>query len=103
DEVHGHPAPPPVAVRPEELGERGEAVRRFDGGQQNRPVARDAVGPEEWLGAAIGAELALGRASGGIPVEEVAGELLEERRLRRADAELPELDLGGGPGQAERA
>ena len=36
-------------------------------------------------------------------VEEVSGDLLEDRGIGRRDAQLAQLDLGRGPGEVERA
>ena len=57
DDVHRHAAAPPVAVRGQQLTQRRQAGLRVDRREHDRPITRDAVGPEMQPRAAIAPQI----------------------------------------------
>ena len=98
------PAAAPVAVRREELAQRRAAPRR-----ESMVASRIGQSPETPVAQSSGCEprfrrsSACGARSAGLAVEEMAGQLLEDRGVAGREAELAQLDLARGPGEVERA
>ncbi len=85
------------------MSQCGKTFHRFDPCQEDRPVSGHADRPEPLLGAVIAQQLLLGCTHGASAVEQTAGDLLEYRRVRGRDVELPQLYLRARPGEIERA
>ncbi len=97
DHVDGHALETPVVVRVQQLPGGRQSFDRIDGREQNRPVTGQADAPELALPQRVRSELLLRRAHRRVRVEEVPGDLLEQRRVRRREAEVAKLHLGARP------
>ena len=102
DEIDAHPVEAEVFVREEGLAQQLPEVEVVEAKNQRREIARDAVCPER---AASPGRLARRRsvAELGLGVDHGGEQALEAMGLRRADAQVLQLDARVGPCQLEGA
>ena len=93
---------PPVLVRAEQLPDDVEVIGLVDPDQDDRQVARDAVGPQAGCAPLVAGQQARRRSERRVGVEDPVGQALEEMGLVRLDPEVMELDLGLRPGEGRR-
>ncbi len=93
----------PVLLRLQHLAHQGDAAVADDAHEQDRQVARDAVGPQALLAELAAAQDLRGRAQRAVGVEHARGQPLEEQRLVAGDAQVAQGALRVREGQREGA
>ena len=102
NEVGGKPLVPPVLVGEERLAYERRVLQLLDSHQQDRQVARDADRPQaRQRQPVLDRRLDLERRVG-LRQQQSRREALERDGLVRADAQVAQLELGGGPREVDR-
>ena len=96
-EIDGQLLQAPVLVSLQQLARDGDVVEIVDLEQHDRQIARDPLAPDGRGRAAAAPDRARRRSQRCVGVQHVPGQALEQRRVRRRDAQVAQLDLGLRP------